>query len=73
MSNRNCSNNNNKLTIVCQIGILMGLFEINRMANQIAKIRFTNGAISRPKTAIKLAMSLGIFNQDKNRKAVVNR
>jgi hypothetical protein len=43
------------------------------MINHITNTRFTKGAISRPKTAIKLATSAGIFNHDKNRKAVVNK
>ncbi len=36
-------------------------------------MRFIKGAISRPSTAIKFATEAGIFNQDKKRKAVVNR
>jgi hypothetical protein len=43
------------------------------MINQITNTKFTKGAISSPKTAIKLAISAGIFNHDKNRKALVNK
>ncbi|MEY3818692.1 MAG: hypothetical protein RLZZ425_147, partial [Bacteroidota bacterium] len=43
------------------------------MINQITNTKFTKGAISSPKTAMKLAISAGIFNHDKNRKAVVNK
>ncbi len=59
--------------IVCQWGKSMLFFLIKLMINQITKIKFTKGAISRPKTAIKLATSAGIFNHDKKRKAVVNK
>ena len=59
--------------IVCQWGKSMLFFLIKLMINQITNTKFTKGAISSPKTAIKLATSLGIFNHDKNRKAVVNK
>ena len=59
--------------IVCQWGKSMLFFLRRLIINQITKIKFTKGAISRPRTAIKLAISAGIFNQDKNRKAVVNK
>ena len=59
--------------IVCQWGKSMLFFLRRLIINQITKIKFTKGAISSPKTAIKLAISAGIFNHDKNRKAVVNK
>ncbi|MEY4051861.1 MAG: hypothetical protein RIR64_846, partial [Bacteroidota bacterium] len=41
--------------------------------NHITNTKFTKGAISSPKTAIKLAIYAGIFNQDKNKKALINK
>ncbi len=59
--------------IVCHFGKSFPFFEIKLKINKIANNTFTNGAISSPKTAIKLATSAGTFNQEKKRKAVVNK
>lgn len=55
----------------CHKGTLFSFLRINIKISQITKSRLTKGAISRPTTAIKLATGMGIFNQEKNKKAVV--
>ena len=66
-----CTINMTKLNIVCHLGMLTTLLVNKLIRNQITNNRFAKGAISSPKTAIKLAKSLGILSHEKNKNAVV--